>query len=192
MIYWRTMEEGLKKAEQTVFARTLLLDALKKEYGMTRLPEISETFYGKPYFLNHLELHFNYSHSKHAAACVLSKQAVGIDLEQVRNYSEKTAKRFCSQGEWIWLQRQPDLNKAWIQIWTMKEAWLKFRGTGLREDLRDLDFASALENPSTQKEITVSEQGQDHTACMQSYFIEDFWISVCGKEENNNHVLHLL
>ena len=192
MIYWRTMKEGLKKAEQTVFARELLLDALREEYGITRLPEISVTSYGKPYFFIYPELHFNYSHSKHAAACVLSKQAVGIDLEQVRNYSEKTAQRFCSQGEWIWLQRQPDLNKAWIRIWTMKEAWLKFRGTGLREDLRNLDFTAALENTSAKNEVTMPEQGQDHTACMQSYFIEDFWISVCGKEENNNHVLHLL
>ena len=105
MIYWRTMEEGLKKAEQTAFARTLLLDALRKEYGITRLPEIARTPHGKPYFLNYPELYFNYSHSKHAAACVLSKQAVGIDLEQIRNYSEKTAQRFCSQGEWVWLQR---------------------------------------------------------------------------------------
>ena len=141
---------GIKKAEQTAFARTLLLDALRKEYGITRLPEITRTPYGKPYFLNYPELYFNYSHSKHAAACVLSKQAVGIDLEQIRNYSEKTAQRFCSQGEWSWLQRQPDLNKAWIQIWTMKEAWLKYRGTGLRVDLRDLDFTSALENASAQ------------------------------------------
>ena len=30
MIYWRTMEEGLKKEEQTAFARTLLLDALRR------------------------------------------------------------------------------------------------------------------------------------------------------------------
>ena len=192
MIYWRTMEEGLKKAEQTAFARTLLLDALRKEYGITRLPEITRTPYGKPYFLNYPELYFNYSHSKHAAACVLSRQAVGIDLEQIRNYSEKTAQRFCSQGEWSWLQRQPDLNKAWIQIWTMKEAWLKYRGTGLRVDLRDLDFTAALENASAQKEITVLEHGQMHTACMYSYFIEDFWMSVCGKEKNNNHMLHLL
>ena len=192
MIYWRTMEEGLKKAEQTAFARTLLLDALRKEYGITRLPEITRTPYGKPYFLNYPELYFNYSHSKHAAACVLSNQAVGIDLEQIRNYSEKTAQRFCSQGEWSWLQRQPDLNKAWIQIWTMKEAWLKYRGTGLRVDLRDLDFTAALENASAQKEITVLEHGKMHTACMYSYFIEDFWMSVCGKEKNNNHMLHLL
>ena len=192
MIYWRTMKQGLKKAEQIAFARNLLLDALKAEYGITRLPEIVRTPYGKPYFLNYPELHFNYSHSKHAAACVLSKQAVGIDLEQVRKYSEKTAQRFCSQGEWIWLQRQPDLNEAWIQIWTMKEAWLKYRGTGLREDLRDLDFTSVLKKIPEQKEITVLEHGQAHTACMKSYFIEDFWMSVCGKEENNNHVLHLL
>lgn len=125
MIYWRTMEEGLKKTEQTAFARTLLLDALRKEYGITRLPEIARTPYGKPYFLNYPELYFNYSHSKHAAACVLSKQAVGIDLEQIRNYSEKTAQRFCSQGEWVWLQRQPDLNKAWIQIWTNERSMVK-------------------------------------------------------------------
>ena len=109
MIYWRTMEEGLKKAEQTAFARTLLLDALRKEYGITRLPEIARIPHGKPYLLNYPELYFNYSHSKHAAACVLSKQAVGIDLEQIRNYSEKTAQRFCC----VWIFETWILQRHW-------------------------------------------------------------------------------
>ena len=64
--------------------------------------------------------------------------------------------------------------------------------SGLRVDLRDLDFTAALENASAQKEITVLEHGQTHTACIYSYFIEDFWMSVCGKEKVKNHVLHLL
>ena len=56
----------------------------------------------------------------------------------------------------------------------------------------DAAWLKKLENASAQKEITVLEHGQTHTACIYSYFIEDFWMSVCGKEKIKNHVLHLL
>lgn len=192
MIYWRFMEAGLKKAEQTAFAQELLLEALNREYGITRLPEVARTPLGKPFFSEYPEIQFNYSHSKRAASCILSRGAAGIDLEQVRRYQEKTARRFCCEQEWNWLQRQPDLDQAWIRIWTLKEAWLKYRGTGLRMDLQNLNISDALTKKADCEKVHVWANGQVFSVWMVSYFIEDFWISVCQEKENNNHVLHLL
>lgn len=192
MIYWRFMETGLKKTEQTAFAQKLLLEALSREYGITRLPEVARTPLGKPFFPAYPEIQFNYSHSKRAAACILSREAAGIDLEQVRSYQEKTARRFCCEQEWNWLQRQPDLDQAWIRIWTLKEAWLKYLGTGLRTDLQKLDISDALTKEAGCRKARVWADGQAVSAWMASYFMEDFWISVCQEKENSNHVLHLL
>ncbi len=191
MIYWREMKEGLKKAEQTAFARKLLLDALKLEYGMQYLPEIAVTPSGKPYFPKYPELHFNYSHSKRTVACILSKQAAGIDLEQIRKYHEKTAERFCSKAEWNWLQGQSDRDQAWIRLWTIKEAWVKYEGMGIRMELQNLDFSDILKQSDRQGKKQIAESGEIRPVYINSFFIEDFWISVCGTEENNNHVLHL-
>ena len=191
MIYWRSMEAGMKKAEQTAFTRKLLLDALEKEYGMHRLPRMEHTTLGKPFFPDHPEIFFNYSHSKTAAACVLSRNPAGIDLERQRSYQEKMARRFCCEREWDWLQRQEDLDKAWIQIWTLKEAWLKYTGTGIRTDLQRVDVSDALRKEKKCEKRRMSENGQVLSVWMDSFFIEDFWLSVCQEEEKNNHVLHI-
>ncbi len=191
MIYWRSMKAGIRKTEQTAFTRKLLLDALEREYGIHRLPRMESTTLGKPFFPDHPEIFFNYSHSKTAAACVLSRNPAGIDLEQLRSYQGKTARRFCSEPEWNWLQSQEDLDKAWIQIWTLKEAWLKYTGTGIRTDLQKVDVSDALRKEKGYEKRRMNEKGRMFSVWMESFFIEDFWLSICQEEENNNHVLHI-
>lgn len=191
MIYWRFMEKNKKKAEQTAFVQNLLLDALKQEYGIKELPEIKRTELGKPFFPKYPQICFNYSHSKNAAVCVLSTQEVGIDLEQIRSYSEKTARRFCGKAEWNWLQEQKDPDLSWIRIWTLKEAWLKYRGIGIRTDLQSVDVSDTLKYNEYDRKTSVVENGQRHDVFLCSFLVEDFWISVCGTEKQNNHVLHI-
>lgn len=178
MIYWRAMSENMKRKEESAFARMLLEDALKKEYGMEILPEIQTNEFGKPFFTAFPDIHFNYSHTKNAAACVLSDSEAGIDLERVRRYNEKTARRFCSDKEWNWLQNQENMDSEWIRIWTRKEAYVKYLGKGIRMDLRSVDTFDVLrENKQGQNGGTPDSAGEIQ---MQSFFIEDSWLTVCG------------
>lgn len=178
MIYLRKMPEGLTRKEMSDFAQMLLKDALKKEYRLSELPEIHRSSYGKPYFLNYPEIHFNYSHCRNGVVCALSKSEIGIDMETVRKYSEKTAKRFCSEREWAWLNKQDNLDKEWIHIWTMKEAYVKYTGAGIRMDLRCIDMADVLMS-QTEESVKVWV-GQEETVHIQSIFENDSWITVCG------------
>lgn len=153
MIYWRSMPEGLKKKEQTVFAQRLLTDAVKIEYQMSELPELDRTAFGKPYFAKCPAILFNYSHCNKAVVCAIGSANVGIDIETVRPFHARTAEHFSSEREWEWMRKQENQDLAWIQIWTLKEAYVKYTGTGIRTDLRCLDVLDALEGRTAQKEI---------------------------------------
>lgn len=185
MIYWRSMPEGLKKKEETIFAQRLLADVLKQEYEISALPDIRKTKYGKPYFQEFSDIFFNYSHSKDAAVCIVGKEEVGIDLERIRTFHEKTAMRFCSKREWNWLIKQNDPDKAWIQIWTIKEAYVKYTGTGIRTDLRCLDFLASLESG---EEAVITEPEPGKMVCLQSFFRENAWVTVCRKNKENEAI----
>ena len=189
MIYIRRMPTGFMKKEQTEFARKLLEDALKKEFGMTVLPEIEKTSDGKPYFRYHPEVCFNYSHSKNMAACVLASVEVGIDIERIRPFQEKTARRFCNEPEWRWLINQQNPDEAWIHIWTQKEACLKYTGTGIRTDLRKLDVSPVLRHET--KKVVLSEKEIKRQGYLFSVKKENYIISVCSRERIENNILHI-
>lgn len=181
MIYWRKMPKGLKRKEETICARELLADAISMEYQITTLPFIDTDSYGKPYFPEYPWIQFNYSHSKNMTACVISEKRVGIDLEKVRPFQEKTARKFCNAKEWGWLQERSDKDSAWIHIWNIKEAYVKYTGDGIRKDLKRLDTFHVLEERG--KMPVCIEENSDIYVYVQSVYIEDFWLTVCSTKD---------
>ncbi|HTI72987.1 MAG TPA: 4'-phosphopantetheinyl transferase superfamily protein [Candidatus Limnocylindria bacterium] len=86
-------------------------------------------------------LQFNLSHSEEVALLAVTQgRAVGVDLEQVREFSGRDGiveKQF-SAAEWEEFQRVPPplRNEAFTLGWTRKEAFVKALGEGLSCDLR--------------------------------------------------------
>ena len=183
MIYWRFMPEGCRKAEQTACAQQLLAEALKREYQMLILPQIEKTEKGKPYFADYPEIHFNYSHCRDVAVCVLSSARTGIDIETIRPFHEQTARRFCCDREWNWLEKQEDKDLAWIRVWTLKEAYVKYTGTGIRTNLSQIDMLDVLESQSEQKEVW--DHGTKVILYAESIQNCRKWISVFGEQKIN-------
>lgn len=143
-----------------VAAYLLLREALKREYGIEEPPVFGYEEGGKPYIENHREIHFNLSHCRQAAVCVVSDQPVGIDVESIREYKEDLARYTMNDEEMqqILSSNRPDVE--FIRLWTMKESWLKLTGEGLRDDLKKLPLHS-------QKFETVVniEKGYVYTVC---------------------------
>ena len=104
---------------------------------------------GKPYAHN-LDIHFNISHSDDYVVCAVDSKPVGIDIEKIRPINLKIAKRFFSEDEQKYLFRKKpeesdytspptdDLLKRFFEIWTAKEAYLKFTGEGISQELNAL------------------------------------------------------
>lgn len=82
---------------------------------------------GKP-FLRGNPLFISLSHSGDYAACALSAVPVGVDIQRVVPVSERAIRRFCSGEELSWLAAQPDSARAAIELWALKESYLKASG----------------------------------------------------------------
>ncbi len=90
-------------------------------------------------------LEFNLSHSSERLAIAISDRAhpVGVDIEVVRQRPFlRLARRYFAPVEAQGLaQWQGDALAAWFyRYWTLKEAWVKASGTGLRTPLDSFTF----------------------------------------------------
>lgn len=133
--------EVTKKSErETYFGKKLLHYVLKKEYGITD-PAFFRTSHGKPYLKNE-NIFFNISHSGSLVVCAISEHECGADIEILRDYNDKTAKRVCNENEYAKVSESSDKSVAFLEIWTRKEAFLKFTGTGLSVILNAIDTLS--------------------------------------------------
>lgn len=119
--------------QQCALAALLLRHALHPLPGVAcGLPEVVEGAMGKPRFRDGALPHFNLSHCARAVACVVAPFEVGVDAESVAPYSPELAEAVCSPAELSWVGGDP---WRFTQLWTRKESLLKWRGTGLCDDL---------------------------------------------------------
>ena len=107
---------------------------------------------GKPYLIDYPGIHFSLSHSGNMAVLAISDSEIGIDVQERRGYQEKVAKRFYHESEIAVIEAISDpAEKAncFYQMWTAKEAYIKFTGKGMGQDLRsfgvDLVYECILE-----------------------------------------------
>ena len=110
----------------------ILLRQLWDEHVGGDLPEIALTHRGKPYFTDS-GWHFSISHTKRRAFCVLSRENVGIDAEELdRDISLRLAEKILSPGEKAQYDAAADKRLALLKFWVLKEAAAKLSGEGLR------------------------------------------------------------
>lgn len=96
--------------------------------------------FGKPAFEAHPEVHFNLAHTRGAAVVAVSDQPVGVDIEAIGRLDKRIVARHFTERE----QQYVDFNTEgapvrFTEIWTRKEAFVKWLGVGLRLPLRSFD-----------------------------------------------------
>ncbi|MBO5341192.1 MAG: 4'-phosphopantetheinyl transferase superfamily protein [Lachnospiraceae bacterium] len=102
---------------------------------------------GKPYLKEYPNVQFSLSHSGMRAMVALSDTEVGLDVQQMCGYKDKIVKRFYHKNEQEVLFELTDdvqREKLFYDIWCCKEAYIKYTGQGMGQDLRDFyaDFKS--------------------------------------------------
>ena len=111
--------------------RQLLAELYRAETGEV-LPEIRITDRGKPYFPDS-PWHFSISHTPKHAFCVLSRNNIGIDAEELdRKINLKLAEKILSPREKQQFDAAENKEKALLTFWVLKEAAAKLSGEGLR------------------------------------------------------------
>ena len=135
---------------QYVVAHGVLRELLADYTEQTpRNISFGHTAKGKPFLIDdrgEQRLRFNLSHSGEWAIIALALSTeVGIDIEQIdSDVSVKAvAERFFSCSELEVLQEVPleQRTVAFFSAWTRKEAYLKARGEGIVERLRNISVA---------------------------------------------------
>jgi len=84
--------------------------------------------HGKPYFIANPYCHFSLSHSGESFALITHDAPIGIDIERLRHADFKIARRFFTQDEQDYVDGD---NFRFFEIWTKKEAYVKYTGEGL-------------------------------------------------------------
>ncbi len=84
---------------------------------------------GKPYILGGPEI--SVSHTRAAAAVAVGKMPVGVDLECIRRIRPDIAQRVMSTEEYVWYQSEGSRIDDFLTLWTLKESYYKYLGTGL-------------------------------------------------------------
>ena len=111
---------------------------------------------------------FNATHTDGLVACVVAREVtVGIDAEVLRpNYDHaRVARRFFAESEQMLLEaRAPEERAhAFLDIWTLKESYLKARGAGLSLPLGQFAFDIRNDPPT----VEFAPQMKDDAAAWQ-------------------------
>ena len=126
------------KAE--LLAAELVRDyALKTVFGIEN-PEIEKNEFEKPYIKGEKDKFFNISHSRNVVACTVSDVECGLDIECFEKPHDlmNIAGRFFSTLEQNAIMMSSNPTEAFCRLWTIRESYVKMRGTGFSMGLKAL------------------------------------------------------
>ncbi len=149
-------------ADYSLVAGFLLEDDIKSYIKDTfhediDILDIKEDENGKLYLdtEDYKGVYFNLSHSGDYVMTAVGSSLVGIDIEKCGKCNEKIARRFFSKSDNFFIDGISDdemsvktlcsnREELYTVFWTMKEAYLKWKGTGIADGLAsfDIDYAN--------------------------------------------------
>ena len=120
-----------------VTAHALVRYAVEKALNLSEFT-VERDEWGKPHIQGREDFHFNLSHSGSWVVIAYGESPVGVDVERIRMEAgkENIARRHFTPEEQEYLFSAGEENgERFFEIWTAKESYLKYLGTGLRRSL---------------------------------------------------------
>ena len=109
--------------------------------------------HGKPYLVGHEGIYFNISHCREAIAVGVSNREIGIDIEGQRRFSDNLLQRAFNEEEIRSVREAAEPEKEFARIWTRKEAYFKWTGTGIL-----IDHIKSVEKDATAAGCKINTQ----------------------------------
>lgn len=127
---------------------------------------ILKSEYGKPYLRDYPNVHYNIAHTKDAFICVVADSVVGVDIERVKPFNKHIVEKFFTQNEQDYIfSIEDDKDKRFCEIWTRKEAYVKWLGKGLSVPFESFDTLKDFKD----KIITFPLKNCYISICMDNY-----------------------
>ncbi len=124
--------------------------------------------FGKPYFPDHPNLHFNISHTRNAIAVGICDLPVGVDIEKDNPADMAVAQRVFTDNEIVYIyEKGGSTDRRFNEVWTGKESYLKWRGEGWPSDTGKIDV---LIDPVR--------------SMIATSYIQQYTLSVCSEKIN--------
>ncbi len=168
-----------------------LQEIVKQELGIEPQDLVIKTNeHGKPSVVGHPEFFFNISHSGDRVIIGFGNSPVGVDVELVeeKKMDKKIAKRCFTEWEQTFIKEGTTNSpvdsyklEAWnfFIIWTMKEAYLKYTGTGISVPLDSFEV-KPIEHTVVVDDV---EQGVKNIFSMDHDGEDAYIYSVCVDED---------
>ena len=167
-------------AKRSIFSEVLLQYILYQAVGQLVKMDIAYNEFGKP-FLNHMnDFSYNLSHSGKWVVIAYGSSEVGIDIEKILTGREDIADIYFTEHEkrFINAATGKERNKRFTQIWTLKESYIKYLGTGLSSSLNSFSV-DMLHGTVTDQNGKVNKDVR-----LKCYsFDTEYYLSICSVEE---------
>lgn len=129
-----------KDRQNCILVYCLLKYALIHEFGIKKMPLITCTQFGKPFFKDQNFPCFNWSHCKKGVCCAVSSKEIGCDIQETIADSRQLIQHCLHRNEREGIFRK-NTEATFTKYWTLKESYLKYIGTGITNELSTYDFS---------------------------------------------------
>ena len=131
----------------------ILIHFVREQYGIDS--DVAVDKFGKPYFVNS-DIKFNISHSGMFVIMAVSDYNLGIDIQKIKEDKHRIAEKsfLASECEYInEIEDEKVMQQRFCEVWTLKEAYLKNIGIGLRKPLNSFEIQLGGDAPSIKGKI---------------------------------------
>ncbi|WP_019913345.1 4'-phosphopantetheinyl transferase family protein [Paenibacillus sp. HW567] len=180
---YRRKEDRIRSVLGETLIRTLLI---REHHLDNRSLRFAVNRYGKPYLADLPDCQFNLSHAGDYVMCAIDQKPLGIDVEEIKPMDLSIASRFFAPCENQEILRMPEDRRLdhFYQLWTAKESYIKFKGSGLSMPLNS--FCLQISDGC----IELVEQEGSPAAQAECYFKPfhisvDYKVTLCSESPNH-------
>ena len=171
--------KNIENKKRSLISQLLLGKALIDRKKDPHVPVFEYGEYNKPYLKNETDFFFNISHSYDYVILAVSDKEIGCDIEKIRKYDLKIAKRFFTKNEYeniIGISDEEERRRMFFRYWTLKESFIKQNGRGLSQPLNSFEITI-----DEDEKISVrTENGDSDLHLTQFELIPGYLIAVCS------------
>ena len=150
-LYFYDKQKGHKRKDTDMMIRESLKDYISGHSLAPYNGEIKRTQFGKPYI--DYPLYIGVTHTDDICIIGIDEKNFGIDCEKHDRCTERAdsiMKRFFTENERVYIDGCGDRQKAFLDTWVKKEAYVKFTGEGIsgmtRADVTKLSGFEKIQN----------------------------------------------
>ncbi len=131
--------------------------------------------FGKKFLHTNKNLKFNISHTEGIVVIGISDEEIGVDIEAIKKADVSIAKNFFTPNEVNYIYTCPfKIDNKFLKVWTLKEAYIKFLGYGLKVELNSFDVIDNKLN------------------CMfKTIFLKNYILSICQENIDDLRVIQI-